>query len=450
MRVIYDITYALRGKSGIPKDTRSVAAILCSIDDVDTTFVISPKRTVSRCAISFDLKAIKDSRISNSVFSSDSKGLKIFLIISLIRNFFQSLSLQPYVKLEKIIQRNVDSILRLAGIEKPTNEKILNISMFRLSYAARFVRPKFLGAFRIRAKKDSYFIQQHIDPIKVVGGAKHIVRLHDVIPITHPYFFSEKAQLAFNRGFASLIKNKEIIWIMDTHASKKELLELFGLERIVEVIPCEVGHGLNPQKAIVSVKNKTKNKKKNKITFLCVNTIEPRKNVSLIISSFLFSLHENEKKCLDELIIVGSYGWMEEELIIRLRNGYYGKQVKFIEQAEEFQIEELFKQADFVISASEAEGFGLPPLEGMLFGCLPIVSDIPQHRETMDTKAIYFNLNKESLSGAISEARKVSIAERQKFAIEAHRYIQDKFSHEVLKENWGDLLQKLKSREIQS
>jgi glycosyltransferase involved in cell wall biosynthesis len=439
-RVMYDITYAARGRSGIPKDTRSVAEILLNMDDVELEFLISPKNFVSRYSIGSKLNAVKESKNIYSIFSSSPNVFWKTPVVSIVRSFIQSVSLQPFVKMEEISQRTLVSVLKQIGIKLPAKKRSLRIFMLRISYAARFARPRLLGQFRIRISDNHFYIQQQIDPIKVSRKSKHIVRLHDVLPIAHPYFFSENAQLAFRRGLASLLSNRKIIWVMDTEASKKEFLEMFGTEKYVEVIPCEVGYGLNPQTAIQSIKNKNKNKNKN--TFLCVNTIEPRKNVGMIVNAFLYSLGQ---KTNDELIIVGSYGWMEEELISRLRSGFYGNQIKFIERAEEFQVEELFKKADFVISASEAEGFGLPPLEGMLFGCLPIVSDLPQHRETMGSKAIYFGLNEQSLSIAISTARKISISERQKLGLSAHHYVQNRFSHAVLKKKWMQLLQKLDS-----
>jgi glycosyltransferase involved in cell wall biosynthesis len=440
---MYDLTYAARGKSGIPKDTKSVAEILLDMDDVELEFVISPKNYVSRYSISSDLNVIKDSKNINTVFSSNPNVFWKIPIISIVKSFIQSISLQPFVKIEEVSQRALFLVLKQIGIKQPVKKTGLRLFVLRISYVARFARPRLLGQFRIRISDKHFYIQQHIDPIKVNCRGSHIVRLHDVLPITHPYFFSETAQLAFNRGFLSLLSNRKIIWVMDTEASKKEFLELFGTDKNVEVIPCEVGYGLNPQMAIQGIKNKNKNKNKN--TFLCVNTIEPRKNVEMIVNAFLESCGQ---KTDDELIIVGSYGWKEEALISNLRSGFYGNQIKFIENAEEYQVEELFKKADFVISASEAEGFGLPPLEGMLFGCLPIVSDIPQHRETMGSKAIYFGLNKQSLSIAISTARKISISERQKLGLSAHHYVQNRFSHEVLKKEWTQLLLKLTSKEL--
>jgi glycosyltransferase involved in cell wall biosynthesis len=445
-KVIYDLTYAARGKSGIPKDTRSVAEILEHLDETSVDYVISPKNFVSKYSLRNKFNPMRSSKIVNSIFVPRPNLFSKNPTSYLFRSFFQSLSFQPYIQLERIGFRAASAALKHIGLNEAKHRGNPNVSVMKISYAARFARPKFLGPFRINTKNSDFYIQQQIDPIKVGSSTHHIVRLHDILPITHPFFFSEKAQLAFRRGLANLLSNEKITWVMDTEASKIEFLEIFGNHTKVEVIPCEVGYGLNPLGALASIKNKNKNKNKN--IYLCVNTIEPRKNIGMVINSFLSSLSENEKKLKDELVIVGTYGWMEEELIFRLRSGFYGEQITFLEKAQEFQVEELYKSADFVISASEAEGFGLPPLEGMLFGCIPIVSNLPQHHETMGNKAIYFDLNEKSLSIAIAKSRNISIPQRRKLGLEAHSHVRDKYNHDILKKDWERLLQKLKPKEI--
>jgi glycosyltransferase involved in cell wall biosynthesis len=441
-RVMYDLTYAARGKSGIPKDTRSVAEILENLEDTTVEYVISPRNFVSRYSLPGKFKPMRSSKLVNSIFLPRPNLFSKSPNSYLFRSFVQSLNLQPYVQLEKIGLRTVSAVLKHIGLSEYQRNPDSSVSVMKVSYAARFVRPKLLGPFRINTKGIDFYIQQQIDPIKVGSSTHHIVRLHDILPITHPFFFPDQAQLAFRRGISSLLPNKRITWVMDTQASKNEFQEIFGFHLNVEVIPSEVGYGLHANGAIATIGNK--NNEKNKNTYLCVNTIEPRKNVGLVINSFLSSLHGTSKKNNDELIIAGSYGWMEEELIFRLRAGFYGDQVIFIEKAQEFQIENLYKTADFVISASEAEGFGLPPLEGMLFGCLPIVSNLPQHRETMGPNAIYFDLNERSLTRAIVDSREISISERQKLALTLNSHVRNNFSHEVLKKDWEQLLARLK------
>jgi glycosyltransferase involved in cell wall biosynthesis len=42
---------------------------------------------------------------------------------------------------------------------------------------------------------------------------------------------------------------------------------------------------------------------------------------------------------------------------------------------------EMYSKAEVVVSLSEYEGFGIPVLEGLFFGCKVLCSDIPVYRE---------------------------------------------------------------------
>jgi glycosyltransferase involved in cell wall biosynthesis len=435
-RIVYDLTYAARGNSGIPRDTRSIAEILGRFENFEVDFVFSPKGFSPKRKIPRKEDPITQSFILNAIFQDTPNLFGNFLSIKSFRTLMQTLSPWPYLVLEKLTSDSARTLLEKLEFKNLNANNHMKFSIIGVSYAARFARPKILGRFKIKTKGADFYIQQHVDPIKVNSKTKHIVRLHDTLPISHPFFFSPQAQKAFSLGLSQLLKNQKILWVMDTEASKNDFLKNFGVHRQVEVIPCEIGSNFDLQKALKAVKNK----KKAKNIYLCVNTIEPRKNVKMVIDSFLNSLDTSQKNIEDELIIAGKYGWMEEDLIKRLRSGYYGKQIIFIENANETQIQNLYGNADFVISASQAEGFGLPPLEGMLFGCLPIVSNIPQHRETMREKAIYFDVNEEALSDAIRYSRKMTPARRSKLGLEAHRYIIKHYSAKNLAQKWSKLL----------
>lgn len=435
-KVLYDITYATRGSSGIPKDTRSVAEILQNIENVQVDYVVSPRSFVPRFSFFVPADSFRKVRILRAVLSQNQKSW-----MDSIKSAIQSLTFPRSIKLKPIDRLLRTRVLKKIGFGENTSNSNSELFLIQASYPARFFRPKLLGMFKINTKGREYYIQQHVDPISVHRKTRHIVRLHDILPLTHPYFFSSKGVAGYISGITRLLSNHKIIWILDTQATAKEFLEFFGNHLRVEVIPCEVGFGLNPQDAFNIVKSKTANA--TKIVFLCVNTIEPRKNVALVIESFLTFIDQNSETSNAELQIVGNYGWLESELIHKLRSGFYGDQIKFFEGLTDLGIQNLYKSADFVISASEAEGFGLPPLEGMLFGCLPIVSDIPQHRETMGNQAAYFQLNVASLTQQISKACEILEPERKRLAITSHHHVRNNYSREVLIKQWNELLNKL-------
>ena len=442
LNVLYDLTYAARGNSGIPKDTRSVAKILNRIPNTRTGYVISPKSFISRYAFTPRSRPVPTSKLLSNVLQNKTSLFFSNLPSKYVRSFLQSISLLPFLSVTKLNPIQIKILIKQLQINNADLKPIPYFWVFNISYLARFIRPKFLGLFRLKTRNADVFIQQQIDPIRVNRNTKHIVRLHDILPITHPFFFTPKAQLAFRQGLVKMLRNKRIIWVLDTVASKNEFIELFGNQLKVEVIPCEVGSGWDSGKVLKDITKKSLGKKS---IFLVVGTIEPRKNIELIINTFL-SLQNKDflNSTSHQLIIAGSAGWIDGELLSKLRSSKFGPNINFIEGASDTFIGKLYSRADFIISASEAEGFGLTPLEGMFFGCIPIVSNIPQHRENMGTNALYFDIYEKSLTIAIEKAMKIPSKERLALRLKGHKFVTANYGEEVITQKWASLLKKLK------
>ena len=442
LNVLYDLTYAARGNSGIPKDTRSVAKILNRIPNTRTGYVISPKSFISRYAFTPRSRPVSTSKLLSNILQNKSSLFFSNLPSKYVRSSLQSISLLPFLSVTKLNPTQIKILIKQLQINNSDLKPIPYFWVLNISYLARFIRPKFLGLFRLNTRNTDVFIQQQIDPIRVNRNTKHIVRLHDILPITHPFFFTTKAQLAFRQGLVKMLGNKRIIWVMDTVASKNEFIEVFGDQLKVEVIPCEVGSGWDSDKVLKDITKKSFGEKS---IFLVVGTIEPRKNIELIINTFLSLQNKdflNSKNW--QLIIAGSAGWLNGELLSQLRLSKFGPDINFIEGASDTFIGELYSRADFIISASEAEGFGLTPLEGMFFGCIPIVSNIPQHREIMGTNALYFDVYEKSLTIAIKKAMEIPSKERLALRLKGHKFVTANYGEEAITQKWASLLKKLK------
>ncbi|MEM2954451.1 MAG: glycosyltransferase [Candidatus Nanoarchaeia archaeon] len=57
----------------------------------------------------------------------------------------------------------------------------------------------------------------------------------------------------------------------------------------------------------------------------------------------------------------------------------------------DLELANLYKYADLFVFPSLFEGFGLPPIEAVIFGVSVILSDIPSQRENFGDSATYFN-----------------------------------------------------------
>lgn len=204
----------------------------------------------------------------------------------------------------------------------------------------------------------------------------------------------------------------------------------------VRVIPCVV-----PVKKSQDFENVVR---KNQICI--VNTIEPRKRVGLAISGFREGKSNGAIPDDWQLIIIGNEGWQEKSLTENLRKQVFGSDVIFKESAPDFELDKVYQESKIVLSTSAAEGFGLPPLEGMAYGCLPVVSRIPQHEETVTNLGVYFDGNgPENVANALGEAIRILSNNDISIVRNLADHVEQKFSAEVIGKQWTQLLKEVNS-----
>ncbi len=105
---------------------------------------------------------------------------------------------------------------------------------------------------------------------------------------------------------------------------------------------------------------------------LFVGTIEPRKNVSLLLDAY-FQLRASTRDEF-ELVVAGPRGWSSELLIRRLRSGFKG--VRYLGYVPEKDLPALTAGAAVFVYPSLYEGFGFPVAQAMAAGVPVITSNL--------------------------------------------------------------------------
>lgn len=401
---------------------------------ISTDFILNPRSFVSRNSFRKQNSIWVAQILGSSLRKEDSKFSALSLA-EIVLAFLQSLSINRYVRKIHLNKENSYQVLRFLNICKDiVSLKDSRVLLMSLSYPARFFRPKLFKPYKLSTGEYQVFIQQQLDPICVNRKTIHIVRLHDVIPITHPQYFEDKGVRAFSKSLSIMLSGREKIWVMDTQASAINFKDNFGQELDVRVIPCAVSVDMHQTSNFVFRKNQ-----------ICiVNTIEPRKKVGFAIAGFKQAKLIGKISADWELIIVGEEGWQETKLVSKLRSNAFGQDVNYLDGVSDFELKKVFKESKIVLSASDAEGFGLPPLEGMANGCVPVISDIPQHRETIADFGIFFNPeNLTSLVDALSDAARVSEENQVELMAKMQKHIIDNFSETLISEKWFKLINEL-------
>ena len=103
---------------------------------------------------------------------------------------------------------------------------------------------------------------------------------------------------------------------------------------------------------------------------LYIGTIEPRKNLPLLINAYNQLIQQN---CDRELVIVGRRGWMYEDVYRQIDALNLKERVHFTGYVPTEDLPALYNLAQIFIYPSRYEGFGIPPVEAMACGT-PVIT----------------------------------------------------------------------------
>ena len=115
--------------------------------------------------------------------------------------------------------------------------------------------------------------------------------------------------------------------------------------------------------------------------FVTIGTIEPRKNHALILDTWDLLKAEDENP--PALFICGARGWNNDAVFARLDAMAPEGPIYELNDLYDAAIAALVQSARAMIFPSEAEGYGLPPIEATMLGTPVICMDLAVYHETL-------------------------------------------------------------------
>lgn len=123
--------------------------------------------------------------------------------------------------------------------------------------------------------------------------------------------------------------------------------------------------------------------------FLCLATLEPRKNIPLLLSAYAeYRRIARGDDSTPRLVIAGSKGWMYESLASQIERLGLGRSVIFTGYVPRASLVACIRGAVAFVYLSAYEGFGLPPLEAMACGIPVVVNNISSLPEAVGDAGI--------------------------------------------------------------
>lgn len=237
-------------------------------------------------------------------------------------------------------------------------------------------------------------------------GAKFVWLLHDILPLTHPEWFTFNNTRNFKIWFNSLLLlSNQILCVSQT--VKNQVIEFAQVHHSplpnCTVIP--LGYRFNSiddeQRASAVVSPLCQSLQP---YILMVSTLEPRKGHKEIIETFTY-LWQAEYTDIN-LVLVGKQGWNVQKLILEIeQNAFYNKHLFWLTEVTDVQLIDLYLHAKGTIMASLDEGFGLPLIEAIGMNKHILLRNIPIFREVGANKynLTYFHADNSNLIAITQE-----------------------------------------------
>lgn len=141
---------------------------------------------------------------------------------------------------------------------------------------------------------------------------------------------------------------------------------------------------------------------------LSVGTIQPRKNYDRLIAAFALFLKKNKQQFGEiQLVVIGKKGWLVDDILRAPEKNGIAEKVKFLDFIPDEHLPAFYTRALCFALPSLYEGFGLPVLEAMAYGCPVVVSTVSSLPEIAGKAGIYVDpLSVESIrDGLLSAVR---------------------------------------------
>lgn len=212
-----------------------------------------------------------------------------------------------------------------------------------------------------------------------------VVTFHDMTFFTHPHLHTLPKRLFFPWMMRRSAKKTNYL-IADSENTRRDAIRLLSIppEKIetVHLGYEDIFRPLDNPELLAATRQKYRLPEK---FLLYTGAIEPRKNVSLLLTVF----EQLAQRGLEQdLVLAGNLGWMYESVLSQIEGMAARKRVHRLGHVAYTELPPIYNLADVFVYPSIYEGFGLPPLEAMACGVPVITSNISSMPEFVGNAGI--------------------------------------------------------------
>lgn len=223
-----------------------------------------------------------------------------------------------------------------------------------------------------------------IPPIR--GAKRHVITIHDLSFLHYPQFLTVDSRRYYNEQIRAAVKTADHI-IAISEATKNDIIDLLHVSPdLISVQLLGVEQAYTPQnQTIISAMMDHLQLPEQYLLF--VGTFEPRKNIPGLLAGYqrFIELYKDAPP----LVLAGNRGWLFEDTMQKIE----AMQLPILwrENIDQKWMAALYSGAIALLMPSFYEGFGLPALEAMACGTIPIVSNLSSLPEVVGDLGLQVN-----------------------------------------------------------
>lgn len=222
-----------------------------------------------------------------------------------------------------------------------------------------------------RHNLDLYHSPDFIPPIR--GGKRHIITVHDLTFLHYPQYLTADSRAYYNDQINIAVEQADHI-LSDSEATKHDLISMLNVPADKITV-----HMLGVDEKFRKITSDDELERVRQALdippeyILFVGTFEPRKNILGLLEAY----RDLRLQLPDAppLLLVGRRGWLFDESMAKLDELGIKEHVVWRDNVSDEQLPAVYNMAYALVTPSFYEGFGLPALEAMACGTVPIVSN---------------------------------------------------------------------------
>lgn len=207
-----------------------------------------------------------------------------------------------------------------------------------------------------------------------------IITIHDVSHERYPQWFSKNYYRYYHFMMPRIGKKAHAVLTV-SEFSKQEIVDTLDIDiNKIHVVHSNVPFHNKPSKEEILNYQPDPNREK---YIIAVSSMDPRKNFTRLVEAF----QRIDDKSVKLYIIGMSFKAFNTPDMSKL----ISENVHLPGYIPDDALQKMYQDALLSVYPSLYEGFGLPPLESMTYGCPVINSDIPALREVSEDAALYMD-----------------------------------------------------------